>query len=349
MEQDKKYTGVNELSRCLDSLNEGKSPDIQDEEIKELLQVAVLVKQSINQNDLPKGLIDEMVEHLADELGAHTQKRRNYWLYGGLIGSVAAVLIATFVQFVLPQSSDMQNFQVIGNRDSGQLQKMVATTDQSSSNPNTVESTIPIITQGTTKPVTHTETTVPIPDEGKTIAPASKTIAEIIQGEKSTEIDQKPNQVAMLQQEESKDMTTGKYLLMAVPGDKSLRVSKKIQPEGRIMTMMVIPNQEVKSTIVDKTHGVIQQVYNLGNNDEIIITQRLSTESRVNISDDVIKSEVQAFAESAAIQPVTRNANNMMNSLTVKVDKYNITIEGNKTTKELQKIAESLVVKKIEQ
>ena len=38
-----------------------------------------------------------------------------------------------------------------------------------------------------------------------------------------------------------------------------------------------------------------------------------------------------------------------MNSLTVKVDHYNVIIEGNKTPEELQEIAESLVEKEVEQ
>jgi hypothetical protein len=344
MVKNKEYNQAEELSQCLDTLNEGRHPVVADEEIKGLIEVAALVKQSVSQEDVPKLLIDEMVDNLAAEL--REQKRREHWLYGGLVGTVAAVFIAAFVQFLMPQLSENHIARQID--DSMEKQEMVAVADQSS-DPMMVEATNGMIPQQV-QSGNSTETPVSAPAEEKSTDPISKVIAEGIHEAELPRIDQKPNQVAILQQETPNAMTTRKSKSMAETGNKSLQENKSMQPERKIAMMMVMPNQAAQSITVDNTSGVIQQVYNLGNNDEIIITQRLlDDESRAKIKEGVNQGEIQELADSAAQQPITKKTKDTMNSLSIKVDKYDITIEGKKTAEELQKIAESLAAKEIEQ
>lgn len=338
MLKDKEYNQADELSRCLDRLSDGELPVVEDEEVHELIEVAALVKQSFTQDDLPKVLIDEMVEELAAEFKAQKQKRRNHWLYGGLVGTAAAVLIAAFVQFLLPSSLDNQMAQ---RADDIETPKKVAAVDQSSDS-TIVQSNSMIPQQNQSGD--SAETPKSVPAEEKPTDSAFKVIAEIIQEVESPEIDQKPNQVAILHQDMPNDRTMQKSVSMAETRNKSFRANISAQPEYKIA--MVMPNQEAQSIKVDNTSGMIQQVYDLGNNDKIIITQRLLDEGAAK---DDKQEKIQALAESAATGPFSKKAKGSINSITVKIDKYDITIEGNKTPKELEKIAESLAAKEIEQ
>lgn len=344
MRKDKEYNQEDELSRCLDSLSNGKYPVVQDEEINELLEVAALVRQSSRHEDLPKVLINEMVEELVVELSAQKQKRRNHWLYGGLVGTAAAVLIAAFVQFLLPQSPDNHMAQRVD--DSINTPQKVAAADQST-DPTIAQSNAMTPQQNqsgnSNSNSNSAQTPISAPAEEKHTDSVSKVIAEIIR-EAEPELDEKPNQVAILQQEAPNSMMMRKSVSMAQARNELLQASKSIQPEHKIA--MVIPNQEAQSIKVDNTSGMIQQVYNLGNNDEIIITQRPLNEGAVK---DDKQGKIQAIAESTAIQPFSKKAKGSINSIIVKIDKYDITIEGNKTPKELKKIAESLAAKEIEQ
>ncbi|MDF2633707.1 MAG: hypothetical protein K0R78_581 [Pelosinus sp.] len=343
MLKDLEYNQADELSRYLDSLNDSKRPVVQDGEVNELIEVAVLVKQSFSQEDLPKLLIDEMVEELAAELKTQKQKRRNHWLFGGLVGT-AAVLMAAFGHFLLPPSPDSHMVQQVD--DSTEKQKLVAAIEQSSDS-TIVESNTRIPQQNQSG--NNTGTTMSVPVKDKSSDSVSQVIAEIIHGVESPEIENKPNQVAILQQETPKDMTIEKSVQMAETRTKSLRANKSIQPERKIAMMMVMPNQEAKSIKIDNTSGIIQQVYNLGNHDEIIITQRPLEENRERSKDDANKEEVHALAEDVGLQPFAKNTKGSINIITVKMDQYDITIEGNKTPTELQKIAEALIVKEVEQ
>ena len=346
MLKDKEYNQADELSQCLDSLSDGKHPVVQDEEINELIEVAALVKQSLIQEELPKVLIDEMVEELATELKAQKQKRRNHWLYGGLVGTAAAVLIAAFVQFVLPQSPDNHMAERVD--DSINTPQKVAAVDQST-DPTIAQSNAMTPQQNqsgnSNSNSNSTQTPISVPAEEKTTDSVSKVIAEIIR-ETEPELDEKPNQVAILQQETPNSMTMQRSVSMAQTRNKSLQENKSSQPEHKIVTVMAMPNREAQSIKVDNTSGMIQQIYNLGNNDKIIITQRLLDEG---LAKDDKQEKVQALAESAATEPFSKKEKDSINSITVKMDKYDITIEGNKTPMELQKIAKSLAAKKIEQ
>lgn len=330
MLKDKESNKSEELSQCLDSLNDGRHSIAQDEEIKELVDLAAFVKQSYSQEELPRVLIDEIVDNLATEFQAKKQKRHNRWLYSGLAGTAAAVVIAAFVQFLVPQPTDHNIAQQIDN--SMETQKMVAVVDQPS-NPMIAESTNTLIPQQV-QPPNSTKAPVDIPTEEKSVASVSKVLAEIINVAESPEIDQKHNQVAILQEERPKDMAMRKSVSMAKTSINSIQEDKDIQPERKIAKMMVMPNQATQSITVDSTSGDIKQVYNLGNHDEIVITQGVSDESR---------------AKSRVVPPLTKKTKDTVNSLTVKVDKYDIRIEGKKTSEELQKIADSLIEKEIEQ
>ena len=342
MRKDKEYNQADELSRGLDYLHDGKQLVSQDKEINDLLEVAERIKHSFSPNELPKALIAEMAETLSKERKAQKQKWRSRWLYGGLGGAAAAVVMAAFGQFLLPQAPDNRIAQEIN--ESQDKQQMTAAADPSGDlkimgSAETVLSQPDQTNKGA-------ETPVPLTLE-KAADSVSKVFTDIMQGPEAPEVEQQTNQIAMLQQEAPQDIKMQKSADLTQTENKALRTNKNIQAEGKMNVIMVMPDQKAQSTRIDNTSGVIQQVYHLGSNDEIIVTQKLHEESAPQSSGDLQQDNIQALEKSTQVQPFAKIARNS-NSITVKVDKYDITIEGEKTTTELQKIAKSLTAKTLE-
>lgn len=328
MRKDKESNKAEELSQHLDSLNHGRHPIVQDEEINELVDLAAFVKQSYHQEELPQDLIDKVVDTLATELQGKKQKRHHPWLYSGLVGAAAAVVIAASVQFLLPQPGDHNIAQEMDG--SRETPKMAAVADQPS-NPIAAESANTMIPQQVPSNPS-TEVPVDVPAEEKSAASASKELVDIIKVAESPEVEQKPTRVAALQEEMPTDKTMRKSVSMGKRAINSLQEAKSLQPERKTTKMLVLPNQAIQSITVDTASGDIKQVYNLGNQDEIIITQ----------------GEGQFPTQSTAVSSLSQETKDGMNSLTVKIDKYNIRIKGKKTLEELGKIAESLIEKEME-
>lgn len=341
MLKDKEYDQVEELSHGLDQLHDGKQPALQGEEVKELIKLATAVKQSYQQEELPRGLIGEMADTLSAELGAQRIKRRRNWLYGGFIGTVAAVFIAAFVQFLLPQTPNSNSAQTTD--DSIEKQQIAATTDQAA-NLDIAESSRESTPQ-LVKPDHQEESSNSNSTDKKAADSLPMVIAEIIQGTESPAKEEKSNQVAALQQDAPKEIDMQRRIFM---DEKIVDFPKaEDQNQSKIATMMVIPNLEAQSIKIDNARRVVQQVYNMGSNDEIIITQKMPDESQLKSKMKMKQDAAQDTVQSAAMEPLMKKAGESMNSITVKVDKYDITIEGKKSAEELQKIADSLTVKEI--
>ncbi|MBC8014138.1 MAG: hypothetical protein H7X79_00140 [Sporomusaceae bacterium] len=343
MIKDNELHKAEELSRCLDSLNDNRHPAAEDEQIKELVDLASLVKQSCRQEELPRVLINEIVDNLVNELQEKKQKKSHYWLYSGLSGIAAAVLIAVFSQSLWLQSADQNIARQVD--DKMETQK-IAAADQSSY-PIAMESADKIIPQQD-QSKDNTKTPVITPIEEKSTASVSKVLAEIVKATESPEIDQKHNQVAILEEEPTNGMTMKKNQSMDKTSISSIQEDNSIQ-EHKTSRVMVLPNQAAQPIQVDTTSGDIKHVYNIGTHDEIIITQGRSDESRVKSKEGSAQDEVQTLTESRATQPPVKKVQDAMNSVTMKMDNHNIKIEGKKTPEELQKIAESLVEKEIEE
>ncbi|MCC5465523.1 hypothetical protein [Pelosinus baikalensis] len=338
MLKDKEYDQVEELSHGLDQLHDGKQPALQGEEVKELIKLATAVKQSYQQDELPRGLIGEMADTLSAELGAQKIKRRKNWLYNGFIGIVAAVFIAGFLQFLLPQTPNSNIAQTTD--DSIEKQQIAATTDQAA-NLDIAESSRESTPQ-LVKPDHQEESSNSNSTDKKVADSLPMVIAEIIQGTESPAKEDKSNQVAALQQDAPKEIDMQRRIFM---DEKTLKAED--QNHSKIATMMVIPNLEAQSIRIDNARRVVQQVYNMGSNDEIIITQKMPDESQLKSKMKMKQDAAQDTVQSAAMEPLMKKAGESMNSITVKVDKYDITIEGKKSAEELQKIADSLTVKEI--
>jgi hypothetical protein len=334
MSKEEQFNQAEELSRCLDSLNNGKEFVTQDGEVEELVELANFIKESYRHDDVPQLLVDKVVDSLAIELKVQKRKRRTQLLYSGLLGTAAAVFIAAFMQFVLPQSTDKHLAQQQQNINSTEKIDFVVAAEK------TLQSTSAIIAQQA-QPENNTEMPVSVPVENKSVHSIAKVVTEMIQVAQTPEIEQKSNEVAMLRKETPKDIAMRKSAVMSKTETSSLQEQNDNQPKSR-MPAMVLPNQTTSSIMVDNTNGIIRQVYNQGTNDEISITQGLLNESRVQSRGETKQGEVQGFTRSSAAERINKEPEDVVNSLTVTVDKYHITIEGKKTKEELQAIAETL-------
>lgn len=335
------------LSRALDRLNDGNCPVIADQEIEELIEMAAIVKQTHKQEELPRLLIDKIVTDLAVELGEKKQKGRTQWLYRGLACAAATLLIVIGTQFLSPQSFDKNIAQEIDG--SSGMEKMIAVADNSSiSFPSTADP----ITEEPAKEISSekppiAELVEETPE--KATDSISKVVVEIIQVAQSTPEEEKANQVAILAKEAPPQKAMGENFIRSNM-KMSLAANLDNDDQAKAGNVMLVQPDKVapQSITVDHHSGAIRQVYNEGLEGKIIITQVLIG-SEVKTIESASQGGNDPSSKGVAIpQGVYQKDKNNSNSLTVKFDEYWVTIEGNKTMEELQKIVDSLVVKKIE-
>lgn len=83
--EDKKLA---ELSAAIDAVNRGERPDGSDKEIRELAEVAAVLKRT----GPPPAIVNALAQTLSGELAAK-QKRRRLWLTSGAAGTAAAAML----------------------------------------------------------------------------------------------------------------------------------------------------------------------------------------------------------------------------------------------------------------
>ena len=83
---------IEELSRSLDELNSGHPPASGDAETAGLLEIAALLKRADLPVSPPPHILTAAVQSAADGIRA-ARSRRNKWMYSGLLGAAASLLI----------------------------------------------------------------------------------------------------------------------------------------------------------------------------------------------------------------------------------------------------------------
>lgn len=323
MIKDKESWQAEELSLCLDALQEGRQSVSQDQEVQELIELAAIIQQAGNQTGVPDILIAEMADVLAIELGEKKQKRRKQWLYGGLVGTAAACFIAVFVQFAVVPHSENYMAQQQNNRPEIQNFNPYVPSGQL---------TQEVTPEKALQQDGHIQQSEPNQEPPKSAS--QQLIAEIFPQSEVTDQEKPADQLALLQQP-SPDASTRQSALMA---RTAVIEEQSNQTEQKISTMLVIPDRKPQSVMIDPDGSVIEQVYHFGSQDEILITQRFHASSET--AENIRQSKVQPFAKQNQEQP---------NRITIKIDQYDITVSGKRTPAELQKIAETLIEKKMVQ
>ncbi|MEG6584793.1 hypothetical protein [Dendrosporobacter sp. 1207_IL3150] len=309
---------IEELSNCLDDLNQGKHPNIKSADVKELIDVAAVVKKSYTDEDVPTKLIGEMADKLAFELGGRKPKRKKHWLYGSFAAAVAAGFVVAFVHVLPPQPADDISPQISiadESKVSDQPSQEYAKTIDSSSSKSQSE----VVENKVSKTPQLIEKAV---------------ISEPI-------VEDRTNYVAMRKQQDSSETENENILMARIASDLPLE-TKSEDAENKSIIMMVIPNQEAYSVTIDKNNGIIRQLYNQGTKDEIIITQTTR-----ELDQDMKKTKEQATIEKSVSDIVVLNDPDRK-AIIVKREKYVLKIEGVRPIEELQQIAGSLIEKKVE-
>lgn len=313
------------LSQLLDGLNDGCRQETEDREAGELLEIATLLKKSGRQ-DIPHSLITKMADDLAIELGVKKQKRRRKYIYGGLAGTAAAVCLAAFVQF-WPQSAgtDIAHEQPNAGMDSQQLASAAGESGKPAA-------------QAVDEKITQQAPADRNTDSPGTAAGGENTAAPPVSSEA-----QPPQQAAILQQpaadQSASPAAKARIALATLPDDKAGGA------EQAMTVMLVIPNQKAQTVTIDHIAGMIRQVYHYDGKDEVVITQRRYEGTGKQAEEHSLHAEASVADGGVA----TDQAGEHIPSVTVQIDQYEITVAGSKTPEELKKIADSLVVKEIEQ
>lgn len=205
MKKHEEFVQGEELSRCLDELNAGKCPVIDDQEIEELIKMATLVKESQGQQELPRVIIDKIVDDLATELGNKKYKKNTHWLYGGVACAAATVVLALGVQFLVPPATDKN----IAQEMTGNLveEKVVALADSVSKNATPTEKNTSqqgaTTSQASVPNSTETLPTVPVEKTEPPVATSiTQVMAEIVKVAQVTK-EGTTTQVAVLEQDSS--------------------------------------------------------------------------------------------------------------------------------------------------
>lgn len=331
MLEDKEIKQAEEFSQGLDALQQGKQPDIQDEEVKEWLKTAVLLKQSKKQEELPTALIEKMADQLSLELAVQKKKRASFRMYGTL-GTAAAILIAAFLQFYpsQPYGSNLARQQ----ENPPAPQQLAAVLDTPSPAPDKGTSNVQQNSLGKSEQIQPTRPTEG--EKAQKTASLPETIAQIIK--EPQEADKgKEQQVAKVEKETLEAGKNLRSLFLAKGEHGQLPEGKELHSEGAAMTvMLVLPDRQPQW--VKAENGVIEQVYHMENQAEIKITQRLSGAE----GEARLQNVVQPPADQGSSEKMD-GLQGQRNRITLKKGQYDITIEGETTTEELQKIGELLI------
>ncbi|QDR82139.1 hypothetical protein [Sporomusa termitida] len=99
------------LSAAIDALNRGMAPaESQDDEIKELLHTARLVKEAstVTMAAPPPPVLDHLVDQAASTIAREKRKRSLAWGFASVTSAVAAVVLVVMLQVMPPVTPEQQ-------------------------------------------------------------------------------------------------------------------------------------------------------------------------------------------------------------------------------------------------
>jgi hypothetical protein len=320
-----------ELSAALDQLNCGKIAETNDQEVKDLLEVAVLLRSAGLPVQPPEHLLAASVERAAAGLTAHKTSRRNPWLYSGLLGAAAALLVFVGIHGfpsiqeavrqttpppqsapASPPVSTIKEAPVVENP----LQPPTAVPSPSSPTPSPrlaaapdkqVTANSPGVTPS--PPPAANRQPVPSPPEARAesaaLPPSTRTAPAAIPWLKST-------------------------LPPSPPAEKSTPTPLTSLPAFQL------PGRTPDSITKDVASGSVRQVFNAGTPQELVITQRRLPQME---KDAALQSKSQAAPEAA--RKYSTGSNNL-NKVVVTINGQEVTLEGRQTVDELTELAKLL-------
>lgn len=231
---------IDELSNSLDKINAGQTPQVADTEIDELLEVATLLHKAALPVRPPEHILSVTVQRAADGLAAHKKSRHNAWLYSGVLGAAAALLI------------------FVGINGFPSMQEVVPIVTPAPQN-------APVSSNASARldvnPITPV---VPLKEE-KTAAPESNT-------ESSNAVSTPSSNNASKPATPSAPAPAPSTLPRQAPASTVQSMKAALPPTAMAVRLA---GRTPDSIIKDSSAGTIRQVFDSGTSRELIITQRI--------------------------------------------------------------------------
>ena len=309
-----------ELSVALDRLNSGQTTQSNDQEISDLLEVAALLRNSDLPAKPPAHILSASVEQATAGLHAQTKRRRMPWVYSGLLGAAAALLVF-FGLHGTPEIQDIAQ------------QTMPASVPQT----NPSEKTAPANTTSSSdaKSDAKSESSVAPPEKPRSgplqakpaapNAPAAPPAAT----PSITPPAAKPPAPVQPVPAEARAERAAPSLKSAIP---------PVAPQEKATADRLVPLKlpgRTPDTITQDSADNIRQVFNTGTPQELVISQRKLPTGQKNAA---VHSE----------QAATRDTKNYSvgppgpNKLTVTINGQEVTLEGRQSLEELAELAKTL-------
>ena len=300
-----------ELSAALDRLNSGQTSQSNDQEISELLEVAALLRNSDLPAKPPAHILSASVEQATSGLHAQTKRRRMPWVYSGLLGAAAALLVF-FGLHGTPEIQDIAQ------------QTMPAAVPQA----NPSEKTAPTNTTSSSDAKSDAKSAAPVapmekprsgPLQAKPAAPNAPAATPPA----------KPPAPVQPVPAEARAERAAPSLKSAIPP----AVPKEKATADRLVPLK-LPGR-TPDTITQDSADNIRQVFNTGTPQELVISQRKLPTGQKNAA---VHSE----------QAATRDTKNYSvgppgpNKLTVTINGQEVTLEGRQSLEELAELAKTL-------
>ena len=309
-----------ELSVALDQLNSGQTTQSNDQEISELLEVAALLRNSDLPAKPPAQILSASVEQATAGLHAQTKRRRMPWVYSGLLGAAAALLVF-FGLHGTPEIQDIAQ------------QTMPAAVPQA----NPSEKTAPTNTTSSSDAKSDAKSAAPVapmekprsgPLQAKPAAPNAPA-APPAATPSITPPAAKPPAPVQPVPAEARAERAAPSLKSAIP---------PVAPQEKATADRLVPLKlpgRTPDTITQDSADSIRQVFNTGTPQELVISQRKLPTGQKNAA---VQSE----------QAATRDTKNYSvgptgpNKLTVTINGQEVTLEGRQSLEELAELAKKL-------
>ena len=310
---------IEELSIALDQLNCGQTVESEDQEINDLLEVATLLRNANLPVQPPEHLLTASVNQAAAGLAAHKTSRRSPWLYSGLLGAAAALLVFVGIHgFPSIQDAVHQTTPPLQSTpNSAPASVIKQTTPTEKSEPQSIVVTAPELPtpaphraaapdkQGTAPPPGVTPTPSPAANR-QPVQPSPEPRAELAALPPATRSTPAANP------------SLKSALAPSSPAEKAMPENPASLP------ILHLPGRTPDSITKDIVNGSIRQIFNSGTPQELIITQ----------------SRLPQMEKDTARKYSVGTAN--LNKLVVTINDQEVTLEGRQTSEELAALAKLL-------
>ena len=291
---------IDRFSESIDKLNSGQTPQPEDSETADLLEVAALLQKSGLPAQPPKHILTATVQSAVDGLAQQSPRRRNSWMYSGILGAAAAFLL-----FI-----GIHGFQGIQ-----EVAPIVSPPPQPAASPVTPE-----------KPTLRSAAPPPaIANPPADSPPAAK--PEVPAPKPAPAPSAAPKIAAPAQPEHTPASTQPRLYKSAPAPAAKPAVSSQL-------AAVVLPGRSPESVSFDRDAGILRQVFARGTSQELTITQRGSASTEPLTTDhnkSVGQTEIYAEKADKALP---------FNKLVILWNGQQITLEGPQSVQELTTIAE---------